>query len=78
MAGNAAHGPGVFVVDFALHQALAKIQIVFSGRNCRPELTRRTEQGSVHAQRRENVLLRVFVECDSGEPLNDFAEHNKS
>ncbi len=78
VAGDAAHGPGVFVVHFALQQALAEIDVVFGGSNRGPQLARRIELRIVHAERRENVLLGEFVERDSGEALNDFAEQDET
>ena len=38
VAGDAAHGPGVFVMDFALDQALAVGGVVFGGSDARAKV----------------------------------------
>src|SRR5580658_3639227 len=78
VAGDAAQGPGVFVMDFALQQALAEIDVVFCGCDRGPQLAWRIELGLFHAERSENMLLRVFVEGNSCQALNDFAEQDET
>ena len=79
VAGDAAHGPGVFVVDFALDQALAIGRIVFGGSDARAtDFARRIEERIVHPSGAKICLLGEFVERIAGEALDDFAEQDKS
>ncbi len=72
VAGDAADGEGVFVVDLALHQAVPQIVINLCRRNPRPKFFGRAEHGVFHGERREDISLCEVVERAPGESLDDF------
>ena len=78
VAGDAAHGPGVFVVHFALRAGAC-------GRWRRLRWERCASAGSCGGLKRElfipsgaKISLREFVERIAGEALDDFAEKDEA
>ncbi len=66
VTGHSANGEGVFVVNFAVHQAVPQVVVDFRWRDAGPEFLRRAEHGIFHAERREDVGFCEVVERVAG------------
>jgi len=77
MAGYAAHGIRIFVVDLAHHDA-APPAAALGGGGCVTEIAARAEPGVFHFQRRKNPVVTEVVQPVTGGQFDDFAQDNKS
>src|SRR6266849_1358321 len=78
VAGNAADGEGIFIVHFALQQAVAQLVVEFRRRDFWPKSCRWTVHRALHLQRAKNIFIRQFIEWLAGQALNDFRHQNNS
>jgi hypothetical protein len=78
MAGNAAHGPGVFVVHFRVDRAATKGAVVFRWGDACAQPSGRIEERRRHAQRREDTRAGKRIERSAGDALDDRAEKDKA
>src|ERR1700722_345423 len=70
---NPADGEGIFVVNFALHQAMTKIVIDLRWRDLWPKFLRGAKHGVRHSQWIENIALGQIIKRAASKALDDFA-----
>src|SRR5690349_45846 len=78
MAGYSAHDGGVFIVDFALDQAMAEGAVVFGGRDCESDFGWRVEAGVRKIEFGKDLAPAELVENFAGEPFERFAQQDEA
>ena len=79
VAGDAAHGPGILIVHFAVQIAACGNRHRFPwARFARAEMRGGLNRVIAHSERRKDVTLRELRQCLPGEAFDDFAQQNES
>ena len=78
MAGHPAHHGSVLIIDLTLDQAMAESAVIFRGRDCGSELSRRIEAGLAEIKSGEDLTLAELVQRLSGQPFQCLAEQDKA
>ena len=78
LAGDATQDAGIFVLHFALDDALTEAAIIRRRRNLRADFLRRIESGVGHSERSKDFALAEAVERFIGESLEGDGKEDES
>ena len=72
--GDPAHRERIFVMNFALDQALPKGHVIFRGSDAAQKILRGIEHGARHVKGREDLVVSKLIQRFARGALENFAE----